>query len=290
MIDSVVNRLNEVIAERLFDKFIESLLGDGKSDGGILAKVGEFLGIGGSGRGAEGGAGGAIAGAATGTGATAAATALTTGATTAATALATGGTTAAAALTTGGTAASTALVAALTAAATSFSAAVIAAGAAFAAAVAGASAAQSGAQFARIIGGAATGLFPAVPGGVVRIVEGGFPEAVLTTDPKHAARQVAILRAFLRETRGLGGRIRGLATGGFAMPDLSLNVPSVSLPSGNFAEMEISSPQATNVRIINAIQRRDLVGGHLRSAEGAHDILNVISEHSDEIGRRIGIK
>lgn len=204
-----------------------------------------------------------------------------------------GATSAAATITTGSTAASTGFATTVLTSATSFASLIISAGAAFAAAVTAsgaASAAIGGAGGA--LGGlaAATGLFPAVPGGVVRVVEGGYPEAVLTTDPRHAVRQVAILRAFLRETRGLGGRIRGLAAGGFAMPDLALNVPSVSLPSTSFSGMEISSQQATNIRILNMLDKRQLVGGHLRSAEGAQDILNVISENAPEIGRRIGIK
>lgn len=281
LIDSVVNRLNEVIAEGLFDQFIESLLGDGKGDGGILAKIGEFFGIGG-GRGAEGGAGGAIAGIAGESGATAAAATLQAGATSAA-----------ATLTTGATAASTGFVSSVITSATSFASLIISAGAAFAASVAasGAASAAAGGLGGALGGlGAATGLYPAVPGGVVRIVEGGFPEAVLTTDPKHAARQVAILRAFLRETRGLGGRIRGLAAGGFAMPDLSLNVPSVSLPSGNFSDMEISRSQPINLRNINLFDRREMVRGYMRSAEGTQDLLNLVSEQADEIGRRIKVR
>lgn len=278
LVSSVAKRINDLIAENLSKKLIESLFGDGTGGQGILASLKDLFG--GAGQGAVGGVGAvAAAGVSQATQATAAATALTTGATAAA-----------AALTTGGTTAGATLAASLTAAAASFSAAVIAAGAAFAAAVGAASAAQGVSSFGAGFAPAATGLFPAVPGGVVRIVEGGFPEAVLTTDPKHASRQLAILREFLQRTRGLGGRVKGLATGGFAMPDLALNVPGVTLPSGDFGNAEISSPRNVSLRILNLLDKRQLVGGHLRSAEGAHDIMNVISEHADEIGRRIGIK
>lgn len=158
---------------------------------------------------------------------TAVGSALATAATTAGTALTTGATAASATLTTGAATAGATIVTSLTAAASAFSAAVIAAGAAFSAAVSASSAANA-------VGGlgsafAATGLFPAVPGGVVRIVEGGYPEAVLTTDPKHAARQVQILKAYLKKTKGLFGRIPmpGLDAGGFiSARDAEMNLLS----------------------------------------------------------------
>lgn len=297
LLNSITTAINNVIAENLSKKLFESLFGGAEGTGeGIIAKIRGFFGGGED----VGGPGADVAKGITETtaatsaltaGATAAATALTTGGTTAAAALTTGGAGASAALTAGGATAGASLVAAITAAAASFSAAVIAAGAAFAAAVTAAAASQGAASgLGALAGGAATGLFPAVPGGVYKFIEGGYPEAVLTTDPKHAANQVRILREFLARTKGLGGRIKGFAMGGFAIPDLSLNVPSVSLPNANFSDMQISSQQATNVRILNLLDKRQLVGGHLRSTEGAHDIMNVISENSEEIGRRLRIR
>ena len=50
------------------------------------------------------------------------------------------------------------------------------------------------------------------------MVEGGYPEAVLTTDPKHANQQVRILKAYLAKTKGLFGRIPGFAAGGLITP------------------------------------------------------------------------
>lgn len=278
LVNSVANRINDLIAENLSKKLIESLFGDGTEGAGILAGVGRFFGIGGQGKGTAGG------------GATSSIAGQQADSTLAVATLQTGATAAAAALTTGGTTAGATLAASLTAAAAAFSASVVAAGAAFAAAVSSAAVAQGASNIRAGLAGAATGLFPAIPGGVVRIVEGGFPEAVLTTDPKHASRQLAILREFLQKTRGLGGRVKGLAMGGFAMPDLALNVPGATLPSGDFGNAQISSPRNVSLRILNLLDKRQLVGGHLRSAEGAHDIMNVISEHADEIGRRIGIK
>lgn len=66
------------------------------------------------------------------------------------------------------------------------------------------------------IGGAAAGDFvPAAPQGkVVRVAEGGYDEAILTTDPKHAVRQLRILREYLRQTKGLFGRVPEFAEGG----------------------------------------------------------------------------
>lgn len=225
--------------------------------------------------------------------------ALTTAATTAGTALTTGATAASAALTTGGATAGTTLVASMTAAASAFSAAVIAAGAAFAAAVGASSAANAvgglGAAF-----GAATGIFPAVPGGMVRIVEGGYPEAVLTTDPKHAAQQVQILKAYLKKTKGLFGRIKlpELAEGGFISardaemnllssiqrsPSLVSSVPEAALASG-------PSGGPMSVRVINQLTSRTAARPYITSEEGVRDILNIISSNAPEVARRIGVR
>ena len=185
LINSVAQRVEQVIAENLSRKLIESLFGNGTEGQGILASIGGLVGVG-SGKGSQGGVGGiAAAGVGQATQATAAATVLTTGATTAAAAL------------TGGTTAGTTLSASVITSATAFASSIIAAGAAFAASVAAAGAASGISQGLGGLGsglGAATGMFPATPGGVVRIVEGGYDEAVLTTDPRHAARQVNILR------------------------------------------------------------------------------------------------
>lgn len=154
---------------------------------------------------------------------------------------------AAAALNTGVTTASATFTTSVITSATSFASTIIAAGVAFAASVAASSAAQGISQRIGGLGsslGAATGMFPAQPGGLVRIVEGGFPEAVLTTDPKHAMRQVAILRAFLKETRGLGGRIRGLAMGGFT-DRIDISVPNVQLSNSGIGELAVASAPST---------------------------------------------
>lgn len=289
LIDSVVNRINEVIAENLFDELMKSIFGDGSpgTEGGILAAVKQLFGFSGSDD-------GELSGGDLGAQLLQSQATLEVGAATAATTLTTGAATAAATQTT----AAAGFATAITAAASGFVAAVTAAGAAFAAAVAAASAAQgfsSGLTAASDsgIGSFAVGdLIPARRGGVLAtIAEGGYPEAVLTTDPKHAQRQLAILRAFLAKTRGLGGRIPGFAAGEFVTPDLSLNIPGVSIPSPNFAEMDLRSEgQGMSLRILNLLDKRQLVGGHLRSAEGTRDVMNLISENADEIGRRLRIR
>ena len=151
----------------------------------------------------------------------------------------------------------------------------IAAGAAFSAAVGASSAANA-------VGGlgsafAATGLFPAVPGGVVRIVEGGYPEAVLTTDPKHAARQVQILKAYLKKTKGLFGRIPmpGLDAGGFiSARDAEMNLLSSiqrspsSLSNVSDAALAVGgSGGDLRLRQIFVDDQRD-VRNYLNSSEG----------------------
>lgn len=207
LLDNVAARINAFIAENLAQELIESIFGDstqqGQAGSGIIASIKRLFGLGGDqGGGAITGAAGGLQGGA----------ALTGGATAAATALTTGGAAAATALTTGGITAATTLAASIAAAAAGFSAAVIAAGAAFAAAVSASSAASSFAGFAGAF--AAGDVVPAVPRGkIIRVAEGGYDEAVLTTDPKHAVRQLKILRQYLRQTRGLFGRIPEYAAG-----------------------------------------------------------------------------
>jgi tape measure domain-containing protein len=302
LLDVVAGRIEDFIAQRFSEQLIESIFGTPGEQvgagGGIIASIKRLFGFGGGGgEGATGGLGGAVAGAAGDAGAAATASAaLTTGGTTAGAAMATGGATAGTALATGGVAFTTAI----TAAATGFTAAVVAAGAAFAAAVGAAAGTQAFSGLASGAGAsvAATGMFPATPGGLVRIVEGGFDEAVLTTDPKHAAHQVRILREFLARTKGLYGRVQGFAEGGLiSARNAELNMLA-SLPSRRSVvpvhapELQLAGGEAaqTNVRILNLLDRRQLVGGHLRSAEGARDIMNVISENADEVGRRIRVR
>lgn len=281
-LDSIVRQIQQVIARRLVDDLFDSLFGlKGKKSAGILDFIKDLFGR---------GKGKAAVGIGEAAAHTTEAAAHTADATAASAVLQTGATAASATLQAGITASSTGFTTSVLTAASSFASLIISAGAAFAASVAAGGAAQAaggiGSSFA---GAAATGMFPAVPGGVVRIVEGGFPEAVLTTDPKHAVRQVAILRAFLRETRGLGGRIRGLAQGGFALPSLTPSVVAMPSLNANLGDVEVGS-QALNLRILNLLDKRQLVGGHLRSAEGARDIMNVISENADDIGRRLRIR
>ncbi len=225
------------------------------------------------------------------------AAALSAAGTTAGTALTTGGTAAASALTTGAATAGASLVASITSAAAAFAASVAAAGATFAASVGVSGAAQGiGGGLGSALGAAATGMFPAVPGGAIHFVEGGFPEAILTTDPRHAARQVQILKSYLKQTKGLFGRIPGFAEGGIISPrqtemDLLGSINRAPSLLSNMPDLALAGPSApsVNLRNINMIDRREMVRGYLRSAEGTRDIINVISENAPDIGRRIGV-
>jgi tape measure domain-containing protein len=152
-------------------------------------------------------------------------------------------------------------------------------------------------------GGAATGDFisAAPKGRMIRVAEAGYDEAILTTDPKHSMRQAAILREFLKQTRGLYGRFKAIpeyAAGGIvSAQDAESNLLASMHQRSSLAAMVPSevatrsdSAPALNLRNINLFDRRAMVRGHLRSAEGATDILNVISENADEIGRRIRVR
>lgn len=297
LINSVTARINQVIAEKLSEQLIESLFGGGEAAGeGLIARIGRFFGFGrGEGKaGVEGVAGGVGAAAGEATEGIAAATALTTGATTAATALITGGTTAA-----------TTLVAALTTAATAFATVVTTAGAAFAATVAAGGAAQglSGGLGSLLGGAAATGMFPAVPGGAVHIVEGGFPEAVLTTDPRHALRQVGILREFLKHTKGLQGRIPGFARGGFDVGEINVSRETAEmnlldsihrapsslgrLPDGALAGG--GGVSSVTLRQIFVDDQRD-IANFMNSAEGDQVQIQWLSRNRTRVQRLLGVR
>lgn len=255
--NSLAGGINKIIAENLSRKLVESLFPrDG--GGGIIASVKRLFGFGGDAGKAgavtdiTGAAGKATQGATLQAAATVAATTLTTGATAAATALTTGG---------------ASFAASLTAAAASFSAAIIAAGASFAAAVGASSAVQSAGGLGASLG-AATGLFPAVPGGAIRVLEGGHPEAILTTDPKHAQRQVAILRQYLTYTRGLFGRIPSFATGGIAVNDALSGLRPPATISANLSGLQIAGAGASTIRLRQVLTDERDEGNWLESSEG----------------------
>lgn len=276
LVNSVANRINQVIAENLSRRLVESLFGGGTGDQGVFARL-----FGRSGEGQQGGIG-AVAGASQ--------VGVQTTATAAATTLATGVATAAATFSTGVTTAGVSFGTTVITTATSFAATVLAAAAGFAAAVAASVAAQgisSGlGSLGSSINAAATGIFPAIPGGVVRIVEGGYPEAVLTTDPKHAARQVAILRAFLKETKGLGGRIRGLAAGGFT-DRIDISAPSVQLSNSGIGELAVAGASSTmHIRQI-LVDERDL-GNWINSSEGERVLVDFLNKKQHVIRKLSG--
>ena len=290
LVNSITRSITDFIARDFSRQIIESIFGTGDQQAGaatgLIASFKRIFGIGGAAESTK----------AIDTGFGTAGKAAETGqVTAAATALSTAGTTTAAAITTGGSS----FAVTVASSAVSFASSVVAAGAAFAAAVAAGSAAQAAGGAGSALAGAfaATGMFPAVPGGLVRIVEGGFPEAVLTTDPKHAAQQVRILSRYLKETKGLFGRIPGFAQGGF---DIARDAEAEMLQSLSNSRSGIPAPSPslqpavsggdTNLRILNLWDRKQIAGGYIRSAEGARDILNVLTENASEVSRRISIK
>lgn len=206
----------------------------------------------------------------------------------------------------GVTAASTTFSTSVATSAVTFATTVTAAGAAFAATVAGSAIGSSVGSSLAGFAGFARGdiIIPAAPNGrVIRVAEGGHPEAVLTSDPRYALQQAAILRQFLRMTRGLSGHFKsvpefaegGIITARDAEANLLASLASSRTPSlASLVPTELAgrgdSSPSVNFRNINLFDRREMVRGHLRSAEGARDILNVISENADEIGRRIRVR
>lgn len=205
--------------------------------------------------------------------------------------LSTGAATASATLSTGVTTAAASFGTTVITSATSFAATILSAAAGFAAAIAASSAAQGISQgiggLGSALGGAATGIFPAVDGGMLHIVEGGYPEAVLTTDPKYATRQVAILKAFLKETRGLGGRIRGLAAGGFS-DRIDISTPNIQLSNPGIGELAIAGTPSTMKFRQVLVDQRDL-GNWVNSSEGEQVLVDFLYKHAPVV-RKIGGK
>lgn len=277
--ESLLNTLNKLAAQSITAKFEGIFTPDAASKKGTEGTPGGFLAK--------------LFGLGPKPADTAAATALTTAGTTAGTALTTGATAAGTALATGGATVSATLVGGITAAAASFAAAVTAAGAAFAAAVA----AGAGSQALGGLGGAlgaAKGDFlsPRAGGRLIVAAEGGYPEAVLTADPKHAARQFRILRAYLAETKGLFGRIPRFAEGGFIsarqteMDLLSLITrgpsPITAMPAAALAN---AGGGSTEVRLRQILTTEDLVGEYLNSPEGERVFVDKLSRNAPLIRR-----
>lgn len=256
--NNIANRVSDFIAENFAQRIAESLFPDAEGGGGLLASIKGLFGIGGGGQQAAVGA--------------------------------------------SLTAASATLSTSVVSSATAFASIITAAGAAFAAAVSASSAFQGAAGFASGFGFAKGDIIPAAPQGrVIKVAEGGHAEAVITSDPRYAMKQAEILRRFLRMTHGLSGHFRGVpefAAGGIITPreaeaNLLASLPSrtslaASIPT-ELAARGDSAP-SLNFRNINLFDRRAMVKGYLRSAEGAQDILNVVSENADEFGRRIRIR
>jgi hypothetical protein len=120
-------------------------------------------------------------------------------------------------------------------------------------------------------------MFPAVPGGMVHVVEGGYPEAVLTTDPKHATRQVGILRAYLQQTKGLFGRIPKFEAGGFiSRSDAEMGMlESIQRSAPSFQTIPnaaLATNQPGNIRFVFLDDGRD-VRNYVNSSEGEQVIV-----------------
>jgi len=272
--ESLLNTLNKIAAQSITDKLegiFKPAAGDTKgTPGGFLSKL---FGL--QPKVAD----------------TTAATALASAGTAAGTALTTGGTAAATALTTSSAMASTTWLSSVATSAASFASSIIAAGAAFAASVAAGAGAQAvgglGSAFA-----AATGIFPAVPGGMGHIVEGGYPEAVLTTDPKHAARQFEILKSYLAQTKGLFGRMPSFAAGGFITPrqaEMDLLGSVMRSPSHidalPHAALAHAGGRSSEIRLRQILTTENLVPEFLNSPEGETIIKTHLMKNQHLISR-----
>lgn len=289
-VNSIAQSINDVIAQKLSKELFESIFGGAENQTrGLIAAAKRLFGFGGPG---AGGTGNVVA-----TGATEAAK--TVEATTAAASLTAGAATASAALATGGATAAATLATSITAAAASFSAAVVAAGAAFAAAVTASAGAQAASLGASGIGSFAVGdiLQPREGGVIARLAEGGYPEAVLTTDPRYAGRQAGILREYLQRTKGLFGRIPGFAAGGFvtrheAEMDLLGSIHRAPRSIAQFPETALAGGGRggpLTIRQIFVDDQRDISNWY-NSAEGDQVQIEWLARNRPRVRKLLGVR
>lgn len=311
LLNSIVRRVNEVIAENLAQSLFESIFGGAEEKGGgLIDKIRSLFGFGKPEGAVVAGAAGAVqetaAVTALTTGATAAATALTTGATVAGTTLGAGAATAAASFATG----AAALTAGLAASAAGFSTAVVAAGVAFAAAVAAASAASvasSGLAAVGTIGFASGGQVPLR----VSAGEGYIPPSNVRTMGVDLLNRINERKISLQKVASL---IRGPGTG--TSDSIPASAPAGSyilradamkyysgvflnkltkrrhmaegglvrnLPEGSFRSSRMMDLKQT---IIDA---RSRLADELVSSEGRQMLVDAITEERTEIRRRLNI-
>jgi len=326
IVDFIAKDFSRRIVESIFGSPEDQQQGVGGLIGAVkrLLGIGGEAGAGGAG----GAIAGAVGDTGQTAAATAAATSLTAGATAAGTAMATGGTAAGTAMTAGAagltasltgasaewltsvttssatlltslTTAATALSTSITGAGTAFSAAVVAAAQAFAAIIVGSASASTAASTAGSLGSSlgsgigdfAVGDFVAAQpqGRVIRVAEAGFPEAVLTTDPRHAARQANILREYLSRTKGLFGRIPNFAEGGFATPrqaELSMlsSLSGSSAPSPSAVNAANAAHRQRNLRVI-LVSNEDEARNWFNSPEGDQVLVEKLTRNRPVIRR-----
>lgn len=145
-------------------------------------------------------------------------------------------------------------------------------------------------------GFAAGGIIQAQPeGSIIRVGEAGHRELVLTEDPRHAVRQVALLREYLTRTKGLFGRVRipEFAEGGFipsraeAERDMlsSINRAPAFSPRLSDAALETAgNGLPRNVRII-LVNNQNEVKEWVNSPDGAHTIVQQLARNRPAVIR-----
>jgi len=96
-----------------------------------------------------------------------------------------------------------------------------------------------------------------------------------------------ILKSFLRETHGLGGRIRGLAMGGFTS-QIEIAAPNVSVSNTGLGELSVAgTPSTMRLRQVLVDQRN--VGDWINSSEGEQVLVDFLYKHAPVV-RKIGGK
>lgn len=125
------------------------------------------------------------------------------------------------------------------------------------------------------------GLVKAVPGGVYRMAEAGYDEAVITTDPKHKNRTYEIISEVIRRIEGKRNILPGLASGGL----IRAGTRRISELSGKVAS-QVGGAFVPPVRAFREAERMDALnrpylwgGGHEGfSANGPWDCSGAVSE------------
>jgi hypothetical protein len=129
---------------------------------------------------------------------------------------------------------------------------------------------------------------------VIRVAEGGHTEAVLTTDPRFAARQLQILKSYLYQTKGLYGRVQGFAEGGIVSPRqaeanlLSQFSRQPLTVSANIADLPVAASGGSSFKFRQVLVDRRSMADWINDPESSQALVDFLVKNRPIIRRLSG--